>query len=61
MSDPFRISAEDALQFPKVTIRSGVSEHAGYLTELSAKMLIIELERSGYMIIDTRSKAVARS
>ena len=58
MSDPFRISASDALQFPKVTVRSGIHEYAGYLTELSSKMLIIELERMGYKVTDARSAAV---
>lgn len=52
---PFRLTPIDALQFPKVTVREGITERAGYLTELSCKMLLVELERSGYKLVDTRA------
>lgn len=40
--------AVDALTFPKVTVGH---DKSGYLTPLSAKILLIELERAGFKLI----------
>lgn len=37
----------DAMTFPKVTVRHGV---AGHLTPLSAKLILIELGRKGFVL-----------
>lgn len=39
------------LQFVRVTVRKGVHEHSGYLTEDSGKMLLVELRRHGLEIV----------
>ena len=41
--------AIDALTFPKVTVGH---DKSGYLTPLSAKLLLIELERAGKVCFD---------
>lgn len=45
--------AIDALTFPKLKVRQGTSEYAGYLTDLSAKLILVELERQGFQITKT--------
>lgn len=44
-------AAVDALQFPKVSVRLGVNEYAGYLTETSAQMLLVELGQRGFVLV----------
>lgn len=41
-------AALNALTFPKVSIGGGNITMSGYLTDLSAKMLLVELERAGF-------------
>lgn len=55
-----RLSVIDALQFVKVaTTHNGKPsniQQSGHLTELSCKMLIVELEQCGYKIVEVRSR-----
>ena len=46
--------AIDALTFPKVTVGH---DKSGYLTPLSAKLLLIELERAGFKLIRNKVRA----
>lgn len=43
------VEVTDALQFVKVTVEDGGKQHAGYLTEVSCRLLQIELERAGFV------------
>lgn len=42
--------AIEALQFPKVMVQRGIEQNPGYLTEVSAKILLVELERCGFVL-----------
>lgn len=39
-----------ALQFVKVTVEQGIESHAGYLTDVSCHMLLVQLNRNGFEI-----------
>ena len=57
--DPFHQTAEEklaqSLKFVKVTVEEsitdeGVKKQAGYLTDISIRMLMVEMERNGLTI-----------
>ena len=43
------------LQFPRVTIQHGIHQRAGYLTEMSVKLLLAELRRNGFEIVKSKA------
>jgi hypothetical protein len=43
------------LQFPKVTVQHGIHKRDGYLTEMSVKLLLVELRRNGFEIVKSKA------
>lgn len=43
--------AVNAMTFPKVSVQSGSDRYPGHLTEVSAKVILVELERQGFMLV----------
>lgn len=44
----------ERMQFVKVTITDGRARAAGYLTDASISMLLVELDRGGFEIVNKR-------
>lgn len=51
MADLEEIEVVHAMQFPKVTVRDGDEQHAGRLTILSCKLILVEFERQGFRLV----------
>lgn len=44
------------MQFVKVTVREGDSQDSGYLSDVSGKMLLVELRRHGFDVVKVDQK-----
>lgn len=43
--------AVEAMRFPQVAVKKGSGEFSGYLTDISAKLILIELGRQGFDLV----------